>query len=400
MKSVGVIGQGYVGLAVATAAAAAGHSVTGFDTNSTIIKNLELGKSHIEDIKDSKLKKLIKNSFYRPTNNPADLSRCEVVIIAVPTPLDSERIPDLRNIEAAIQTIISSIKKSALIINESTSYPGTLRNVIAKKISTATRINHRYAISPERIDPGNAKWNVKNTPRLVAGLDKKSAEEVVKFYSTFTKTLKLVSTPEVAEMAKLAENSFRYVNIAFVNELAKVAHGFNVDVNEVLEAANSKPYGFMKFFPSAGVGGHCIPIDPLYLTYESKQKGIPTPLLDKADEVNTSMPKYVVTRILRDHNQDLLGKNVVVVGVSYKPNISDTRESPALEILKLLANHGAIAMWHDPLVSEFNNGLSSAISNQDIAVVLTLHESINLKKLRKINYIFDCTGKVPWAKNL
>jgi UDP-N-acetyl-D-glucosamine dehydrogenase len=389
-----------VGLAVATAAAAAGHSVTGFDTNSTIIKNLELGKSHIEDIKDSKLKKLIKNSFYRPTNNPADLSGCEVVIIAVPTPLDSERIPDLRNIEAAIQTIISSIKKSALIINESTSYPGTLRNVIAKKISTATRINHRYAISPERIDPGNAKWNVKNTPRLVAGLDKKSAEEVVKFYSTFTKTLKLVSTPEVAEMAKLAENSFRYVNIAFVNELAKVAHGFNVDVNEVLEAANSKPYGFMKFFPSAGVGGHCIPIDPLYLTYESKQKGIPTPLLDKADEVNTSMPKYVVTRILRDHNQDLLGKNVVVVGVSYKPNISDTRESPALEILKLLANHGAIAMWHDPLVSEFNNGLSSAISNQDIAVVLTLHESINLKKLRKINYIFDCTGKVPWAKNL
>lgn len=400
MKSVGVIGQGYVGLAVATAAAAAGHSVTGFDTNSTIIKNLELGKSHIEDIKDSKLKKLIKNSFYRPTNNPADLSGCEVVIIAVPTPLDSERIPDLRNIEAAIQTIISSIKKSALIINESTSYPGTLRNVIAKKISTATRINHRYAISPERIDPGNAKWNVKNTPRLVAGLDKKSAEEVVKFYSTFTKTLKLVSTPEVAEMAKLAENSFRYVNIAFVNELAKVAHGFNVDVNEVLEAANSKPYGFMKFFPSAGVGGHCIPIDPLYLTYESKQKGIPTPLLDKADEVNTSMPKYVVTRILRDHNQDLLGKNVVVVGVSYKPNISDTRESPALEILKLLANHGAIAMWHDPLVSEFNNGLSSAISNQDIAVVLTLHESINLKKLRKIKYIFDCTGKVPWAKNL
>jgi UDP-N-acetyl-D-glucosamine dehydrogenase len=400
MKSVGVIGQGYVGLAVATAAAAAGHSVTGFDTNSTIIKNLELGKSHIEDVKDSKLKKLIKNSFYRPTHNPSDLTGCEVVIIAVPTPLDSERIPDLRNIEAAIQTIISSIKKSALIINESTSYPGTLRNVIAKKISTATRIDHRYAISPERIDPGNTKWNVKNTPRLVAGLDYKSAKEVVDFYSTFTKTLKLVSTPEVAEMAKLAENSFRYVNIAFVNELAKVAHGFNVNIGEVLEAANSKPYGFMKFFPSAGVGGHCIPIDPLYLTYESKQKGIPTPLLDKADEVNTSMPKYVVTRILRDHNQDLSGKNVVVVGVSYKPNISDTRESPALEILKLLANNGANAMWHDPLVSEFNNGFSSSISNQDIAVVLSLHKSINLKKLRQINYVFDCTGNVPWAKSL
>jgi len=400
MKSVGVIGQGYVGLAVATAAAAAGHSVTGFDTNSTIIKNLELGKSHIEDVKDSKLKKLIKSSFYRPTNNPADLSRCEVVIIAVPTPLDSERIPDLRNIEAAIQTIITSIKKSALIINESTSYPGTLRNVIAKKISDATGINHRYAISPERIDPGNIKWNVENTPRLVAGLDNKSAKEVVDFYSTFTKTLKLVSTPEVAEMAKLAENSFRYVNIAFVNELAKVAHGFNVNIGEVLEAANSKPYGFMKFFPGAGVGGHCIPIDPLYLTYESKQKGLSTPLLDKADEVNTSMPKYVVNRILSDHNQKLSGKNVVVVGVSYKPDISDTRESPALEILKLLADNGAHTMWHDPLVSAFNNQLSSEISNQDIAIVLCLHKSVNLKKLRQINYVFDCTGKVPWAKNL
>jgi UDP-N-acetyl-D-glucosamine dehydrogenase len=400
MKRVGVIGQGYVGLAVATEAATAGHDVTGFDTNLNLIKNLDLGKSHIEDVKDSKLKKLIKNSFYRPTNNPSDLTGCEVVIIAVPTPLDSERRPDLRNIEEAIQTIISSIKKSTLIINESTSYPGTLRNVIAKKISMATGINHRYAISPERIDPGNAKWNVKNTPRLVAGLDNKSAKEVVNFYSSFTKTLKLVSTPEVAEMAKLAENSFRYVNIAFVNELAKVAHGFDVDVNEVLEAANSKPYGFMKFFPGAGVGGHCIPIDPLYLTYESKQKGIQTPLLDKADEVNISMPKYVVKRILSDHNQDLLGKNVVVVGVSYKSDISDTRESPALEILQLLADNGANTMWHDPLVSTFNNRISSEIMNQDIAVVLSLHKSINLKKLQQINYVFDCTGKVPWAKSL
>jgi UDP-N-acetyl-D-glucosamine dehydrogenase len=400
MKRVGVIGQGYVGLAVATEAATAGHDVTGFDTNLNLIKNLDLGKSHIEDVKDSKLKKLIKNSFYRPTNNPSDLTGCEVVIIAVPTPLDSERRPDLRNIEEAIQTIISSIKKSTLIINESTSYPGTLRNVIAKKISMATGINHRYAISPERIDPGNAKWNVKNTPRLVAGLDNKSAKEVVDFYSSFTKTLKLVSTPEVAEMAKLAENSFRYVNIAFVNELAKVAHGFDVDVNEVLEAANSKPYGFMKFFPGAGVGGHCIPIDPLYLTYESKQKGIQTPLLDKADEVNISMPKYVVKRILSDHNQDLLGKNVVVVGVSYKSDISDTRESPALEILQLLADNGANTMWHDPLVSTFNNRISSEIMNQDIAVVLSLHKSINLKKLQQINYVFDCTGKVPWAKSL
>jgi UDP-N-acetyl-D-glucosamine dehydrogenase len=400
MKKVGVIGQGYVGLAVATAAAHVGHKVIGFDTNKEIVKSLKLGKSHIEDVKDLTLKKLIKKMLYSPTNNPSDLTGSDVIIISVPTPLDSERIPDLRYIEEAIQTIIGSIKKSVLIINESTSYPGTLRNVIAKKISTATKIDHRYAISPERIDPGNAKWNVKNTPRLVAGLDKKSAKEVVDFYSTFTKSLKLVSTPEVAEMAKLAENAFRYVNIAFVNELAKVAHGLNVNIGEVLGAANSKPYGFMKFFPGAGVGGHCIPIDPLYLTYESKQKGLSTPLLDTADEVNTSMPKYVVARILSDHDQNLSGKNVVVVGVSYKPDISDTRESPALKILKLLADNGANTMWHDPLVKAFNNGLPSEISNQDIAVVLSLHKSINLKKLQLINYVFDCTGKVPWAKSL
>ena len=226
MKRVGVIGQGYVGLAVATAAADVGHTVTGYDTNRDLIQRLTLGNSHIEDVASNDLKKLIETGKYFPTNNPSDLASCEIIIIAVPTPLNSKRQPDLSYLESAVDTLIEFVKNEILIISESTSYPGTLRKVIAEKIFRSSALNHRYAVAPERIDPGNKHWFVRNTPRVVAGLTQESGKEAQDFYLTFTDNVNLAPSPEVAEMAKLVENSFRYVNIAFVNELALIAKGF------------------------------------------------------------------------------------------------------------------------------------------------------------------------------
>jgi UDP-N-acetyl-D-glucosamine dehydrogenase len=398
MKRVGVIGQGYVGLAVATAAADVGHTVTGYDTNSDLVQRLGKGNSHIEDVDNNKLKKLIDTGKYFPTNNPGDLASCEIIIIAVPTPLNSKRQPDLSYLESAVDTLIEFVKNEILIISESTSYPGTLRKVIAEKIFKGSGISHRYAVAPERIDPGNKKWFVKNTPRVVAGLTQESGKEAQDFYLTFTETVNLAPNPEVAEMAKLVENSFRYVNIAFVNELAQIAKEFEISINDVLDAAATKPYGYMRFNPGAGVGGHCIPIDPIYLSSESEKIGIKSTLIDRSDRINLTMPSYVISRVLKDNSQDISGKKVLVVGVSYKPDIADIRETPAVEILRLLQEYGAISTWHDPLVPIFNGQISSIIESQDIAIILNLHKEVDVGKLKKIKYVFDCTGKLNWAK--
>jgi UDP-N-acetyl-D-glucosamine dehydrogenase len=333
-----------------------------------------------------------------PTNNPSDLAGCGIIIIAVPTPLDSKRQPDLSYLESAVDTLIEFVKNEILIISESTSYPGTIRKVIAEKIFKGTGISHRYAVAPERIDPGNKKWFVKNTPRVVAGLTQESGKEAQDFYLTFTDNVNLAPSPEVAEMAKLVENSFRYVNIAFVNELAQIAKEFEISINDVLDAADTKPYGYMRFSPGAGVGGHCIPIDPIYLSSESEKLGIKSTLIDRSDQINLTMPSYVISRVLKDNSQDISGKKVLVVGVSYKQDIADIRETPAVEILRLLQECGAISTWHDPLVPIFNGQCSSKIESQDIAIVLTLHKEVDIVKLKNIKYVFDCTGKLKWAK--
>lgn len=398
MKRVGVIGQGYVGLAVASAAADAGHTVTGYDTNQDLIQRLAQGNSHIEDVDSNDLKKLIDTGKYLPTSNPSDLASCEIIIIAVPTPLDSHRKPDISYLESAVDTLIEFVKNEILIISESTSYPGTVRKVIAEKISKSSTLNHRYAVAPERIDPGNKKWFVRNTPRVVAGLTEESGKEAQDFYLTFTENVNLAPSPEVAEMAKLVENSFRYVNIAFVNELAQIANEFKISITDVLDAAATKPYGYMRFSPGAGVGGHCIPIDPIYLSSESEKIGIRSTLIDRADYINLAMPSYVISRVLKDNNQDISGKKILVVGVSYKSDIADVRETPAVEILKLLKEYGAITTWHDPLVPTFDGQNSSNIESQDIAIVLNLHKEVNVIMLKKVKYVFDCTGKLKWAK--
>ena len=398
MKRVGVIGQGYVGLAVASAAADVGHTVTGYDTNQDLIQRLAQGNSHIEDVDSNDLKKLIDTGKYLPTSNPSDLASCEIIIIAVPTPLDSQRKPDISYLESAVDTLIEFVKNDILIISESTSYPGTVRKVIAEKISKSSTLNHRYAVAPERIDPGNKNWFVRNTPRVVAGLTEESGKEAQDFYLTFTENVNLAPSPEVAEMAKLVENSFRYVNIAFVNELAQIANEFKISITDVLDAAATKPYGYMRFSPGAGVGGHCIPIDPIYLSSESEKIGIRSTLIDRADHINLTMPSYVISRVLKDNNQDISGKKILVVGVSYKSDIADVRETPAMEILKLLKEYGAITTWHDPLVPTFDGQNSSNIESQDIAIVLNLHKEVNIIMLKKVKYVFDCTGKLKWAK--
>ena len=398
MKRVGVIGQGYVGLAVASAAADVGHTVTGYDTNQDLIQRLAQGNSHIEDVVSNDLKKLIDTGKYLPTNNPSDLASCEIIIIAVPTPLDSQRKPDISYLESAVDTLIEFVKNEILIISESTSYPGTVRKVIAEKIAKSSTLNHRYAVAPERIDPGNKNWFVRNTPRVVAGLTEESGKEAQDFYLTFTENVNLAPSPEVAEMAKLVENSFRYVNIAFVNELAQIANEFKISITDVLDAAATKPYGYMRFSPGAGVGGHCIPIDPIYLSSESEKIGIRSTLIDRADHINLTMPSYVISRVLKDNNQDISGKKILVVGVSYKSDIADVRETPAVEILKLLKEYGAITTWHDPLVPTFDGQNSSNIESQDIAIVLNLHKEVNIIMLKKVKYVFDCTGKLKWAK--
>jgi UDP-N-acetyl-D-glucosamine dehydrogenase len=400
MRKVGVIGQGYVGLALATAAASAGHTVIGYDTNADLVQALDQGISHIEDVENEALSKLISSGKYLPTNDSLKLNGCEIVIIAVPTPLNTMRQPDLKYLEGAIETIVSVITNEILIINESTSYPGTLRKIIAEKIYLQTGINHRYASAPERIDPGNKNWNVNNTPRVISGLNEAATKETKEFYLTFTKSVITLSTPEVAEMSKLVENSFRQVNIAFVNEMAQIANAFGVKINEVISAADTKPYGYMKFTPGAGVGGHCIPIDPIYLSYEAKRLGVNSTFIERANEVNQYMPKYIISRILKDNNNNLINKNVILIGVAYKANVSDTRETPALEIIKLLTKEKANVVWHDPLVNNFNDQKSQEINNQDIALVLTLHNGMDLEKIRKIKYVFDCTNKLNWAQNL
>jgi UDP-N-acetyl-D-glucosamine dehydrogenase len=306
---VSIIGQGYVGLTI-SAFAAVKHEVVGFDNSKRVVDQLNNGISHIEGVESSVITSLTKAGRYKATTNSADIKGSDIVVIAVPTPLTKDRKPDMSFIEAACKTIAENINRPVLVINESTSFPGTVRNFIKPLIEklSANKIEHQYAISPERVDPGRGDYNQKNTPRLYAGLTPEASEKTREFYSSFCDQLVEVSSPEVAESAKLFENTFRQVNIALVNEFAQIAHKLGISVNEVLDAANTKPYGFMKFTPSAGVGGHCIPVDPTYLAHVAEQLGAPSTFIERANEVNLEMPVYIVDRVEADNGGSLKGK--------------------------------------------------------------------------------------------
>jgi UDP-N-acetyl-D-glucosamine dehydrogenase len=402
MKKVAIIGQGYVGLTI-SAFAAKSYQVIGFDNSQKVVEQLNQGISHIEGVKSADIKAAISAGNYRASNNGADIADAEIVVIAVPTPLDKNRKPDLTFIEAACKTIAENIKHPILVINESTSFPGTIRNFIKPLIEklSAGGIEHEYAISPERVDPGRIDWDQKNTPRLYAGLTTSASKRTREFYSTFCDNLVEVSSPEVAEAAKLFENTFRQVNIALVNEFAQIAHALGISVHETLEAADTKPYGFMKFNPSAGVGGHCIPVDPSYLAHVAEGLGVPATFIERANEVNLEMPKYVVARVAADNGGSLKGKRVQVIGASYKPNVADTRESPAELVIEELKRVGAQVTWHDDLVGTWHGQSSSALGGAEIAIVVTLHDVVDAKAvLASAPYVFDTTGKLPGAKGL
>ena len=388
---VAIIGQGYVGLTIAVGSASAGHNVVGFDLNQNLVGRLNSGKSHIEGISDSQLSGFISSGLFTASTDPSVLEGSDVIVIAVPTPLDSDRNPDLSYVHAAAELINQHVKTPALIINESTSYPGTLRNEIAARI---TGVEHLFASSPERVDPGNTQWGTKNTPRLIGGLTSAAVAKAREFYGSFCDSIIEVSSPEVAEAAKIFENTFRQVNIALVNEFAQISDALGISSREVIEAAASKPYGFMPFNPGPGVGGHCIPVDPSYLAHVANEVGVPATFIKRANEVNLAMPAYVVKRAVAGAGGSISGKSVVVVGVSYKANVADTRETPAAAVIDLLREQGATVVWHDDLVSNWRGENSAPLNGFDIAVVVTKHEGVSDASIKASGYVFDCTGTV------
>jgi UDP-N-acetyl-D-glucosamine dehydrogenase len=373
---VAVIGLGYVGRSIAQSAVDAGHSVVGFDDNADVISSLKV------------------SGDFEGTTDAALIGDVEVVVIAVPTPLDGARKPDLSAVHAACKTIIDHVKSPVLVINESTSYPGTLRNEIASVIEKSSAQGHTYASSPERVDPGNEKWTQKNTPRLLAGLTPEATALARKFYASFCDEIIEVSTPEVAEAAKLFENTFRQVNIALVNEFAQISDALDIPTREVLDAAATKPFGFMSFQPGPGVGGHCIPVDPSYLAYVAENVGVPAEFIKRANQVNLGMPAYVVSRVAKDVGS-LKGKKVVVVGVSYKSNVSDIREAPAALVIHELKKQGAEVSWHDSVVGTWKGQSSSELKGFDIAIVVTKHDVVSEAEIKaSAPYVFDCTGSI------
>ena len=385
-----IIGQGYVGLTITVGAAGAGHNVAGFEVNESLVEALNSGVSHIEGISNTSLASFVASGNYSASTDAAVLDGADVIVIAVPTPLDNQRNPDLSFVHAAADLIAKNVKSPALVVNESTSYPGTLRKEIAARIAS---IEHLYASSPERVDPGNTQWGTKNTPRLIGGLTPAAVAKAREFYGSFCDAIIEVSSPEIAEAAKIFENTFRQVNIALVNEFAQIADALGISGREVISAAATKPYGFMEFKPGAGVGGHCIPVDPSYLAYVANEVGVPATFIKRANEVNLAMPAYVVQRVIAGNGGLIAGKSVVVVGVSYKANVADTRETPAAAVIDLLRENGATVTWHDDLVGSWR-GETSAPLKGDLAVLVTRHDGLDLAALQACGYVFDCTGTI------
>lgn len=386
---IAVIGQGYVGLPLAKAAADAGHHVFGFDINYEVIDQLGLSEANTPK--------------YTPTADSKTITGCDIYIIAVPTPLDINNKPDLSYLKSAAKLIGEVAKDGALIINESTSYPGTLREIVETTISNINKAKLLYAAAPERIDPANTQWSIKNTPRVIAGLTDAATEKAFEFYKSFCDHVQKVSSPEVAEAAKLFENTFRQVNIALVNEFAQIAEKFGISANEVIDAASTKPFGFMKFTPSLGVGGHCIPIDPIYLEQKAESLGITATFIKQATTVNQNMPLYIVSRLEKILGNNLKGKKICIVGVSYKKDVADLRQSPSIELWKELERRGCAVSFHDEIVKTFDKSHSVALDKSafDLAVVGIRHTELDVDKLRSCaTYLFDCTGSIAGLPTL
>jgi UDP-N-acetyl-D-glucosamine dehydrogenase len=390
--SVAVIGLGYVGLPLATAAADVGHTVVGVDLSQRRVDEVNAGISTIEDVPSEVVQRLVTAGRLRATNDYSELKDVDVAVIAVPTPIDEYRIPDLSFVRGAAEALALVMKRGSLVILESTTYPGTTEEIVVPALRAQGKIAGEdvfVGYSPERIDPGNKTWTITNTPKIVSGLTKESLELTVAWYGSFIERLVPVSSLKTAEITKVFENIFRIVNIALVNEFQMICDGFEVDVWEVLAACSTKPYGFMPFSPGPGLGGHCVPVDPYYLAWKAREKHVNTEFIELAGRINHQMPGYVVAKVSKLLNRSrkaLLGARVALIGVAYKKNSSDVRESPAIRIIELLKREGADVTYHDPGVpsigvegNEFaSHPLSDAyLSSQDAIVIVADHDKID-----------------------
>ncbi len=386
---ISIIGMGYVGLPHAVSIVNAGFFVYGIDINKDRVESLNRGKSYVGDIKDKKLKEIIKSKRFKATDNFKVLKESDVIIICVPTPLDKNKVPDISYIVNSVKEIKNNLKKNTLVILESTTYPGTTEEVLFPMLRE-TKKNFYLAFAPERIDPGN-KMATEDVPKVVGGINLQSSKIASLFYSQFLKSVHLVSSPRTAEMSKILENTFRLINISMINELALLSSRMNIDIWEVIEAAKTKPYGFMPFYPSPKVGGHCISLDPFYLSYKAKEYNFWAKFIELAGEINEQMPHFVVTTIifaLNKAKKSLNGSKILIIGASYKKDIGDSRESAIYDISWDLKRKGAKIDYFDPYIKEIINLKSikyseKKIKEYDLLLILTDHSILDYEKMAK-----------------
>ena len=394
-----IIGQGYVGLPLAMAAVDAGWTVIGLDNFEAKVSQINSGASPVEDISDIRLQAALASGAYRASADFSSIAKASVITICVPTPLDEMREPDLSLLQSAAAAIAPYVSNETLVVSESTSYPGTLRDIIipiVDSLKPKDSVKVYFASAPERVNPGDPIWNQKNTPRLVGAIDAVSQVKALAFYESICDVAVSVSSPEVAEAAKLLENTFRLVNIALINEFTQLCASTGMNVHEVIDAASSKPYGFMPFRPGVGVGGHCIPVDPLYLTWWARQKGGRAVFVETADSINHSMPKYVAQRALELVDSLVTEPRVLILGVAYKPGVGDVRETPVSELRDYLKARGAEVAWHDPLVTNWEGSNPVGTEwNCDVAILATKQAGMNLDQLTARGVpILDCTNSL------
>ena len=398
-KILAIIGQGYVGLPLAMAAVDAGWIVIGVDNFAAKVDQINGGTSPVEDVSGQQLQTAISNGLYKATTDFSEIINASVVTICVPTPLDAKRQPDLSLLRNATRGIAPYISEKTLVVSESTSYPGTLRDIIIPIVNELKPVgteNVYFASAPERVNPGDAIWNLKNTPRLVGGIDQESQIMALAFYKSICDAVVTVSNPEVAEAAKLLENTFRLVNIALINEFTQICSASGINVHEVINAAASKPYGFMPFTPGVGVGGHCIPVDPLYLTWWARQNGGEATFVESADRINHGMPKYVAERALSMVEGSVASPRVLILGVAYKPGVGDVRETPVTELRSYLQGRGANVAWHDPMVPFWEGTYPVDLDwDCDVAILATNQPGLDFSRLAASGVqILDCTNSI------
>ncbi|HKG93435.1 MAG TPA: nucleotide sugar dehydrogenase [Gemmatimonadaceae bacterium] len=391
-----VVGLGYVGLPLAVEYAKAGFKVIGYDVSQRVIDTLMAGKSHIQDVPHKDVAEIVEKGLFEATTDESRLREADAISIAVPTPLVKTRDPDMSYVLASAEAVKRNAHPGMLVVLESTTYPGTTREVFQPRLEELGYVVGQdvfLAFSPERVDPGNEKWNTKNTPKVIGGITEACTQTAVALYGAVIDTPVAVSSPEAAELVKLLENTFRSVNIGLVNEMAMVCDRLGVNVWEVIDAAGTKPFGFMKFTPGPGIGGHCIPLDPHYLAWKMRTLNYKTRFIDLASEINSGMPDYVVEKVMHALNAErkaVNGSRILVIGVAYKKNIDDIRESPALDVIRLLEERGATVAFYDPYIESFREDghirKSVALTDDelrwaDAVVIVTDHGNINYQRI-------------------